>query len=114
MSIKLSASILAIGGDLVQILTFFNELQDCSAIFCVLILLQLFLCLYHIIGMIAFQIFMVNPKGVRIALKYDSEPWVFLMGTCLFMALQIHKYPTDIFVFLPNFLLVVLLSLPSF
>ena len=104
---------LSICGDLVQILTFSNEFQDCSAIFCVLILLHLFLCLYHIIGLIAFQIFTSNPKGAHIGLKYDSEPWIFLMGICLFISLQIHKYPTDIFVFLPNFLLVVLLSTPS-
>jgi len=114
MSTKLSTSVLAVCGDIVQILTFSTEFQDCSAIFCGLMLLHLFLCLYHIIGVIAFQMFIFNSKGDRIGVKYDTEPWVFLMGTCLLIALQTHKYPTDIFIFFPNFLLIAFLSSPSF
>jgi len=93
--------------DVLQIVTFTSEIQGCSNLIIALILLQSFMCLYHLVGVIAFQSFVYDTPNTTV--RYTLEPWVFLSGTMLFMIVQMHKYTGDVFVFLPNYLILVLL-----
>ena len=106
MATKMSALMLILS-DVLQIVTFTSEIQDCSNFIIALILLQSFMCLYHLVGVIAFQSFVYDTPSTTV--RYTLEPWVFLSGTMLFMIVQMHKYTGDVFVFLPNYLILVLL-----
>ena len=106
MSTKISALMLVLS-DVFQIVTFAGEIQGSSAPVISLILLHSFLCLYHLVGVIAFQSFVFDLPNTSV--RYTLEPWVFLSGTWLFLIVQVHKYTGDLFVFLPNYLIMVLL-----
>ena len=106
MCTKMSALMLVLS-DVVQIVTFTGEIRGSSALVISLILLHSFLCLYHLVGVIAFQSFVYDIPNT--SLRYSLEPWVFLTGTMLFVIVQMHKYTGDVFVFLPNYLIIVAL-----
>jgi hypothetical protein len=101
------SALMLVLSDVLQIVTFTSEIQDCSNFIIALILLQSFMCLYHLVGVIAFQSFVYDTPSTTV--RYTLEPWVFLSGTMLFMIVQMHKYTGDVFVFLPNYLILVLL-----